>query len=278
MDPIFLELGPVTIHWYGVFMAAGFLAGLYTWQRLGRREGLGFNLCSDLLFWVILAGILGARITYVVAEWDYYARDPLAIVMLNRGGLVYYGGMVAAVAAVGIFARRRGLPPLRLYDLAATAVPLAHALGRVGCFLNGCCYGAPSAWAVAVRYPSRAGSDHECAVWRDQVEAHLLAPSATHSLPVHPVQLYEAACNVLFFVLLVWLYRRRRGNGSVAGAYLIGYGLIRFAMECFRGDRLHRVAGFGLSSAQWVSAGLFVGGLVLVAWVSQRGGGRETAR
>jgi len=154
MHPIFFKIGPLPIHSFGVMMGLAFLAGLYNWVLLGRKEGRDYSYCSDLLFWIMISGILGARLACVVSDWPYYAEKPVRILQIWNGGLIYYGGFVAAALAVVIFARVHKQNLLSVLDFVATSVPLAHAFGRVGCFLNGCCHGIVHQGLLSVRYPA----------------------------------------------------------------------------------------------------------------------------
>ncbi len=244
-------------------MAAGFLAGLGNWYLLGRKQGRNLNFCSDLLFWVMVAGVVGARVAFVAAEWPSFAKDPAAIIRIDQGGLVFFGGFIAAVGAAAVFARLRHIRVWELFDFAATSIPLAHAFGRLGCFLNGCCYGRLCTGWPGVQYPRITNTGHESAVWRDHMDAGLLDRAHLHSHPVHPVQLYEAGLSLILFAILIWLYRRKHREGAVASVYLVGYAAIRFVVETFRGDWAHRVQYLGLSSAQWVSIGIL---LVVLTW------------
>ena len=238
-------------------MAAGFFAGLLNWTWLGRRRGWGFNFCSDLLFWIMVAGILGARAAYVISDIGTFARQPWLIVRVDQGGLIYYGGFLGAGLGIALFARRRHLDPSELLDIVITAVPLGHAMGRIGCFLNGCCYGVSFEGAWAVRYPM--GSSP----WWDQVYAGALPDTAARSLPVHPVQLYEAFFNLILYGLLVLLYRRRPRPMTVTSVYLLCYPAGRFFFELLRGDP--RLQWAGLTAAQWVSLFLIAVGAGLFA-------------
>lgn len=261
MYAICFKLGSLTIHWYGVFMALGFLAGLASWTLLGRREGKPFAFCSDLLFWIMVSGILGARLAYVIANIGDFADRPYAVFFLHEGGLIYYGGFIGAAVAIPIFARVRGLGALDLYDFVITSVPLAHALGRVGCFMNGCCFGRIHTGWPSVRFPSGT------LPWWTHAESGAITSDAARSLPVHPVQLYESLFNVLLYALLVSVYRRRKRSGSITAFYLFAYPVGRFIFETVRGDA--RLNGGALSLAQWISLGLILTGLV-VAWVARR--------
>ena len=256
MHPLFIKLGRLPIYWYGVMMALGFLTGLVNWVRLGQREARDASYCSDLLFWVIISGIVGARLAYVIANLRSFALAPLSIFRVDQGGLIYYGGFVAAGAALFIFARRRGERLIALLDFVVTSLPLGHAFGRIGCLMNGCCYGKIYKGWPSITFPS--GS----LAWWHHVDARLLDPSALRSLPVHPVQLYEAAFNLVLFVVLGWVYRRCKGEGRVVGTYLVMYPAGRFLFEHLRVAAHGRIGG--LSDAQYISMLLCVFGVVLL--------------
>lgn len=259
MHPDFLSIGPLMIHSYGVMMALGFLAGLGNWILLGRRRGHSAQFCTDLMFWVIVSGIVGSRVAYVLENWAVYAADPLSIVRVDQGGLIFYGGFVAATAAVILFARRHKMPMASLFDFVVTSVPLAHALGRIGCFLNGCCFGSCTSVAAHVQFPQHS------IPWYSQLRDGVIDNSAACSHPVHPVQLYEAAFNFLVYGVVVWLFRRRLRPGMVTGVYLVLYAIGRFSLEFMRGDRADRLAVQQLSIGQFVSLFVLLAGLAVLA-------------
>jgi phosphatidylglycerol:prolipoprotein diacylglycerol transferase len=238
MHPVFFDLHIFgrPVYWYGVMVALGYLAVMFFWSWLARREKLAAGFSSSLATWLIVAGILGARLAYILANWHEYAANPLDILRIDRGGLVYYGGLIGGVAGFFLFARVKKLPVFALGDFAVCGLPLGHALGRVGCFMNGCCYGSPCSlsWAVPMQDAMR-----------------------------HPVQLYEAAGNLLLFAALCALYFRKRRDGSVAAAYFLLYPLLRFTLEFWRGDL--RITYFGMTLAQNTSVALFIAGLVILA-------------
>lgn len=256
MHPIFLQLGPLTIHWYGVFMALAFLTGFASWVAVGRREGRNAQFVSDLIFWVMVAGILGGRVAYVVADLPYFLANPTHILAIWEGGLIYYGGFIGAILAVFIFGRRRHIPLRVLLDFSITSLPLAHAIGRIGCFLNGCCFGDLCSRWPAIAFPAAS------APWSRHLDLGLITRDAALSLPVHPVQLYEAIWNLAIYPILLLLFRYRRRDGLVTGAYFILYPLGRFLLEFLRGtERLH--AG-PISAAQAISLGLMAIGLLFL--------------
>jgi len=256
MHPICFRIGDRPIYWFGVMLALGFLAALTSWAYLGRREGRNFNYCSDMLFWIMVAGIIGARLAYVVSEWRTYIENPITILYVHRGGLIYYGGFIGAGMALYVFSRMRREKFLSVVDLVTSSVPLGHVFGRIGCFINGCCYGCDYNGLLSVRYPKSSMP------WENAVYAGKVTADSAFSLPVHPVQLYEAAFNLVVYLFLFRMYRIRKFNGMVTSLYLMTYPVGRFLFEFLRGDERMRW-WMGFSVAQWVSVGLFAAGLVM---------------
>jgi len=213
-----------------------------------------------LMFWVMIGGIVGARVAYVMENWPVYAADPASIIRVDQGGLVFYGGFVAAAMAVVVFARRHRIPLARLTDFVVTSVPLSHALGRAGCFLNGCCFGGCASSAVPhVQFPQHS------IPWYSQLREGVIDSHAALSKPVHPVQLYEAGFNLVVYGVLVWLFRRKLRTGTVTGVYLVLYAIGRFALEFLRGDRADRLAVQQFSIGQFVSILVLAAGLAVLA-------------
>jgi phosphatidylglycerol:prolipoprotein diacylglycerol transferase len=249
MNPVCFQIGARPIYWYGVMMALACLAGMAHWAVLGRRHGRDAAHASDLVLWIVLGGIVGARAAYVAANFGEYRDDPAALFRLDRGGLIYYGGVAGGALAVAVLARVRREPLLRLGDFVITALPLGHAFGRVGCFLNHCCFGreAGPPWGVA--------------------------PFGVAELPV---PLYEAAANLLLYGVLLWQWRRHeaRRPGRVLALYLLAYPPVRFFLEFLRGDPRQMWGRF--TAAQALSLGLFAVGAVL--WIMLRNRYERVAR
>jgi phosphatidylglycerol:prolipoprotein diacylglycerol transferase len=258
MEQVAFRFLGIDFYWYGVFLAAAFIAGLANATWVGKRTGRQFPLFSDLLFWVVIGGIAGARLAYVAANWEEFARDPLKMANLRSGGLVFYGGLAGAAAAFLLFVRRRREGFWSLGDVAVTSLPLGHALGRIGCFMQGCCHGTTTASSFGILYPP--GSP----VWHNQVRAGLIEASSESCLPVHPVQIYEAVANIAIWGALILFHRRPHRDGQVVGLYAMLYGVTRFSMEALRGDERLRCLG-GLSLAQAASVAVFVAGMS--AWI-----------
>jgi len=274
MSPVAFELGPLTIRWYGIFVALGFLAGFALVQYRAPRHGFRREAAADLVFAAMLGGIVGARLFYVLQNWRVeFSGNLLEIVRIDHGGLVFYGGFFGAVAALALLCRRRSWAWQEVADLLAPALPLGHAFGRVGCFLNGCCFGRPwSGWG-AVRYPALVDGQWANAVLHVQVQKGLLPPGAAASLPVFPVQLVSAAMNLVICGVLLGMERQRHPRGALFAVYLGLYGLGRFAVEFGRGDQAHFC---GVSPAQLICLPLVaVAALWMVRLYRRAGSGSE---
>ncbi len=219
-DPIFL--GPVSFNFYGVMVALGVAAGLALVGLTAPPRGLAAGRVRDLAFWLIVCGLLGARLFYVIFHWSEFSGQWWTILAYWRGGLMFQGGALTALLACLILARRFGLALVPLLDVLTPSLALGQALGRLGCFSVGCCYGKISSPdnPLALVFPP--GS---------------LAPMG---LPLWPSQLMEAAGLFILTVLLVLAVRSSGGAfrrpGRVAALYLAGAGLLRLITEFFRGD------------------------------------------
>ena len=244
MHKVAFEIGGLTIHWYGVLVAAGFLAGLWTASRRGLRDGIKSETIADLGTWLLLGAIAGARIFYVVSYWreDFAGKPFWEILKVRQGGLVFYGGLIGASLAVVFYTRAKQLPLWKIADVLAPSIALGQVFGRFGCLMTGCCYGRPTDLPWAIRFPP----DH----W-------------TGGVPVHPTQIYEALLNLALYGALAWFYRRKKFDGQIFAAYLVGYALLRTFVESFRGDYPVRYLGGVATPAQLVSAGILVAGLFL---------------
>ena len=246
MHPIAFQLGPLTIHWYGVMVALGFLAGLWTSSRRAPLTGIHGEKIADLGVWLILGAILGARLLYVTTYWrqEFAGRPFSEVFMIQHGGLVYYGGLFGSALACIIYCRVRKLPLWKVSDILAPGIALGYAFGRIGCLLNGCCYGRVCTLPWAIHFPQ----GHE-----------------TYPAGVHPTEIYDSLLNALLYLGLAYLYRRKQFDGQVFSSYLLCYAVTRSFVELFRGDYPPDHIHAGLTSAHLVSIGIFVTGVVLFA-------------
>lgn len=250
MHPIAFHLGPLTVHWFGVALAVAFLAALWTAAGRAPRIGIPGEKISDAGLWLILGAVLGARTLYVATYWESFAGQPVwEIFMIQRGGLVFYGGLAGAALACIIFAKVQKLALWKMADIFAPSIALGYAIGRFGCLFNGCCFGRECSLPWAVHFPP----DH-----------------ATAGVPLHPTQIYDSLLSLGLYALLAWLYRQKKFDGQVFAIYLIAYAALRSFVELFRGDysEAHRHAG--LTPAHLVSIGIFAAGVALFAILRRR--------
>ncbi|HTY88563.1 MAG TPA: prolipoprotein diacylglyceryl transferase [Candidatus Acidoferrum sp.] len=269
MHPIAFQLGSFGVHWYGVMIALAFLIGLWTATRRARRENIPGERIADLVFWIMILGMIGARTVYVTTYWSEFAHQPLSeIFMIQHGGLVYYGCVIGGAIAYFIYIRWNKLRGWKIADILAPSIALGNAFGRIGCLLNGCCYGRECHLPWAIRFPNQS------AAWQQHFQAGLVGRTDP-SLPVHPTELYDAALNFLLYLGLAWLFRHKKFDGQVFAWYLVGYGLLRFTVEFYRGDYPPDHIHHGLTSAQLVSLPIFVVGLALAAIRSRRSGSKR---
>ncbi len=251
MHPILARIGSLNIYSYGVFVAIGFLAAIRVAAREIARKGSDPETFYDMAFWLVLAAIAGARVFHVLVYWSHYAANPSEIYRLWNGGLVFYGGLLAAAAACIVFLRRRGLPFLPVADAAALGIPLGLAFGRIGCALAGCCYGKPAnvPWAIVFSDPSSLAPPH---------------------VPLHPTQLYESLAGFAIFGILAATRDRFATPGMRFWTMLILYGIARSLLEIFRDDPRGFLGPF--SESQVVSAALVLYAVVSIAAARVRSG------
>jgi phosphatidylglycerol:prolipoprotein diacylglycerol transferase len=238
MYPELFHLGPLTVHTYGMFFALGILAAVGLSEHLHRRAGGTPGAINDMALPIVIGGVLGARILFLLVESEHYLRHPIEILMIWKGGLVFYGGFIGGALAFIITAWIRKLDLWNLADSTAPGLALGHALGRLGCFFAGSCYGKPTevAWAVTFTDPN-------------SLAANIIG------IPVHPTQLYSAAFLTFLSGILVLIGSKRTFRGQVIATYGILYGIFRFFIEFFRGDPrgMVTITDITLSTSQVVS-------------------------
>lgn len=242
MFPTLVELGPLTIHTYGLFIALAFLAGMAWASREARQRGIPVSMVQDIVFWSILAAIVGSRLLFVLLNPGYFLRNPLDIFMFWKGGLVFLGGALLVALAIWFYLRSKRQPILPWADLLIPALPLGQAIGRLGCFSAGCCYGKQCdlPWAVTFTNP---GS---------------LAPLNT---PIHPTQLYHSLGDLTTFLTLLLAKPYLKRDGQVLGLFLLVFPVFRIGVEFFRADFRGSMGPF--STTQVISAALMLVGLWL---------------
>jgi phosphatidylglycerol:prolipoprotein diacylglycerol transferase len=231
------EFGPYTLHTYGVLVALGFLTALAVVMRGARREGLPTEPVLDLAFVAVLSAIVGSRLLYVVFNPGEYLADPLRVFKVWEGGLVFHGGLLLAIPVCLLAVRRSGLPAWETADVFAPAIAIGQAVGRLGCFAAGCCYGAPWAPPFCVTY----------------THPEALAPL---NVALFPSQLFASAAGIAVCAVLVAYRPHRRAPGQVFWLYLTLASVARLAEDAFRGSSAKLAILPWLSATQAISLGL----------------------
>ena len=234
------------IHTYGLLVALGFLAGLWVATRLARRANLNTEAIFNLGFYSALAAMLGAKIMMILVDLPYYAEHPgeiLSVGTLQAGG-VFYGGLLAALAVAVWYMRKTQLPALLTADVFAPGIALGHAIGRLGCFAAGCCWGVECRLPWAVRFSDPASQ----------------LPRGLLGVPLHPTQLYESFAEFLIFGILYWRIGKPHSAGTIISLYLMLYSTARFVIEFFRFHEQGNLWGGPLDTSQWLSILLFLAG------------------
>ncbi len=354
MSPIAIKLGEIKIHWYGVMMAVGFLAGYFVMTIRAKKTGFSLPMISDIVITGVIGGIVGSRIYYVISYWEHFKAacekegfNPyIRMFYIHEGGLVFLGGFIGAALTISVMVYLRwtergkrlqavkeltivgvssfaagGLITLAIFgasrmmdfeyspatlllpfgalafvvtariffkqprvlevaDLAAIAIPLGHAFGRVGCFLNGCCFGKPTGTEYGVQYPVGTYGY----ITRTQDKLGILEKGAKYCADVHPVQLYSSIANLSIFLVLFFIVSRFvKKQGQLFACFLMLYPIGRFTCEFFRGD--HDEAHYhgrwlwdhGFSDAQSLAPLIFLAGVGLFIYASKYGHPVKTA-
>lgn len=242
----------IPIYAYGFMLMLGFLVVIYIARIKAKREGLNPEDISNLGLYTIFAGILGGRTFYVIQFFDSYKNNLLDAFKIYEGGLVFYGGLMASIAAIVVYTKVKKLPVLKTIDIIAFGFGLGVACGRIGCFLNGCCWGdicSPDLlWAVS--FPKSVDVNmmiDGSPAFLHHFDKGLVSVSDSRSLPIHPTQLYAAAGNILIFFIVKTFFNHRRRDGEVTMLFCGLYSIMRFTVEIFRDDNLPLFDGLTIS-------------------------------
>jgi phosphatidylglycerol:prolipoprotein diacylglycerol transferase len=246
--PQLFHIGRFFLPTYGFLVALGVLIGLWICVRNSEKQGINPDYAWNLGILVVLCGIVGAKILYIVNDWSTYVAHPSEIFSFStlQAGGVFSGGLIGGFAAAAWYIRRHHMPALATSDAFAPGLAFGHALGRVGCFAAGCCYGKPTShfWGVTFTNP--------------------IAQAITGTplgVPLEPTQLFESAVELANFFILMWIFKRKKFDGQVVAAYFILYGVARFFLEYLRDDP-GRGSVFGgiMTGTQLISIGLVITG------------------
>ena len=263
-----------SIAYYGIVIVTGMMIAIWIAQREAKRTGQNPEQYLDLAMIGIAAGILGARIYYVIFAWDYYKDDLLSIFNIRQGGLAIYGGIIGACIAVVIYSRKKKQNFSLLMDTASMSIVFGQIMGRWGNFFNREAFGDYTNNLFAMQLPVSAVRANEIT---QKMWDHVVTVNGIEYIQVHPTFLYESLWNVGVLLFLFWFRKRKKFNGEVFLMYLIGYGLGRIWIEGLRTDQL-LLPVVGLPVSQLLSGCLVVGCTILVVWKRKKlSSGGETA-
>lgn len=217
MHPILLDLGRIQLYTYGLFLALGFLTAVWFSKRNARFYNISDQIVSDIFFTILISSIIGARLLYVGINYKAYTHNFLDAFKIWNGGLVFFGGFLAATLASVLFLKIKKMPIWRTADILAPGMALGHAVGRFGCLAAGCCYGKTCDLPFAISFS----------------HAQSLAPL---NVLLHPTQIYMVLSNFLLFLILMVLQKRKKFHGMVFLSYVMFYSIFRAVIEFFRGD------------------------------------------
>lgn len=236
MKPILIDFGFLKIHSYGLFVATGILVAFLISLREAVKRGIDEDNFYTLGIIILFAAILGARVSYVISEIDYFSQNPLKVFYIWEGGLTSFGGIFGGVLAGTFYVFLKKMSWFEVADSIALGLPVGFAIGRLGCFFNGCCYGIACESPVSVVFPA-----------------------LNDGLPRLPTQLFESAYSLLIFGIIYWLNRRYTGKGLLFFSFSFLYGLFRFFNEMIR---VNPKVFLGLSGSQVSSVLMMIAGAV----------------
>lgn len=237
MHPILFNFFGITVYSWGFMVALGFVAAILIAVANCKREGLTYDQVVDISFYVLIFSMLGARLFYIIQFWSEFSPKPISIFYVWEGGMVFYGGLIFAIATVYIYSKIKKISFVKILDLAAVSSVIGYSIGRIGCFLRGCCYGIECAQPWAVHFPEIKG-------W------------------VHPTQIYSSIAGLIIFTILTIMIKKKKYDGQVFLWGLLLYSVYRFLIEFLRYSPYYY---FGLTASQWISAVVFVLALIFIA-------------
>lgn len=237
------SIGPVTVYGYGLMIAIGIIAAYLMGEYRAKKHGMNPDQVFYIVIWSVVGGLLGAKILYIITQIKEIIANPGTLLNV-ADGFVVYGGIIGGIFSAMAYCRIKKQPFLKYFDLLMPSVALAQGFGRIGCFLAGCCYGHETDSAIGIIF-------HDSAY-------------APNGVSLIPTQLISSGLNFIHFFVLVWLTKHKKGDGQIAGLYLVFYSVGRFILEYFRGDLIRGSVGV-LSTSQFIAIFMCLAGIILIA-------------
>jgi phosphatidylglycerol---prolipoprotein diacylglyceryl transferase len=257
MFPKILDLGPITIHTYGLMLAAAFIAGIWIASRNARKAGISPDSIWNMGLVIIFASLVGAKVLLILSDYQYYSQNFREIFSLStlRSSGVYYGGLLLALGAAAWYMVKNRLPAWTIADLTAPGIALGQAIGRIGCISAGCCYGKQTSmpWGITFR--------------NEYAHENMGVPL---NMPLHPTQIYESIGAFCIFLYLMWRLSKKHLTGQIILEYLSLYALLRFAIEFYRDDDRGFMFYGLLSTSQFIAILTFLGSAGVYYFLSRR--------
>lgn len=274
MHPHLFDIFGLEIRSFGLMAAIGLLLAFWLVKVRSRQAGEDPEVLADILFFSMIGGLIGARLLYVIRNYEQeFAGDFIKVFKINQGGIVFQGGFIGALIVAWFFCKKKNFDFLKGLDIIAPAIALGHAMGRIGCFLNGCCFGGICSTGPSVRFPKDSlPYFHQARHHAQQLTQNGMMPE--YSLPVHPTQIYSFFANLAICAALVVVTKKVKAKGQLFALYLMLYGTWRLMVEFLRDDQTRH---FGLSLAQYIAIGQFAVGAALWCYFAKKFLSKEPA-
>jgi phosphatidylglycerol:prolipoprotein diacylglycerol transferase len=267
LQPPIISSG-IPVFGYGMMMFVGFSSATWLASRRVRKIGQRPELIWDMMMWALIPGLIGARLTYLLQNWDQVFAGKqggqllVAAVALWDGGIVFYGGVMGGIVGIVMFSRRRNVSPVAMFDVIVPSLFVGEGFGRIGCFLYGCCFGRACNLPWAVQFPP------DSLTFEKLVERGTVQPDAAATIPLHPTQIYSSLAAFVLAGILAWFFRRRPFDGAVLALAWILYPINRYVLETLRDDEPGRL-GTDFTFSQLMSIGLVISGIAAMVYFSQ---------
>ena len=229
MYRILFTIGSFSIYSYGVMIASAFIAAILFAMKEAKKSGEDPERILDISLYVILGALIGGRLGYVLTYLDYYVKDPVKILYFRQGGLSFLGGFLVAYFLCWLYVKRTKISFWKYADIAAPSIALGIGIGRIGCFLNGCCFG-----VVSENYGIKFPSLHMPPVYLQQLNDGLIASGSSCTIPVIPTQIFSSLYGFLIFFILLWMKKYKKYDGFLLLSFFVLYSISRFTVEFFR--------------------------------------------
>ena len=237
------SIGPFTVHGYGLMIAIGILVAYVTAEYRAKKHGLDPDKIFYLVIWAVVGGFAGAKVLYFLTRLKDIMENPRVLLDL-ADGFVVYGGIIGGIYSAMAYCRIKKMPFLKYFDLVMPSVALAQGFGRIGCFLAGCCYGRETDSALGIVFHN--------------------SSYAPNDVKLLPTQLISSGLDFMLCAVLILLDRKKKGDGQIAGAYLVLYSIGRFILEFYRGDLIRGNVG-ALTTSQFIAIFVAMAGVVMIA-------------